>query len=130
MCDHHYDHPDLLHLHHDDYPDLLHLHHDYHQDNQQASPKHQHDHPHLLHLSKVVDEKDVDAFSSVLEVPTRVLEACVDLIEKDDDLLGHAADDDVIHLEYIPDSDEWQRSGSLQCGLKIMDIIESCINGN
>ena len=42
----------------------------------------------------------------MLEIPTRVLEACVNLIEKDDDLLGHAADDDVIHLEYIPDSDE------------------------
>ena len=78
--DYHHDHPHLLHLHQDNHQEHHHDHHD--------------DHPHLLHLSKVVDEKDVDAFSSVLEIPTRVLEACVNLIEKDDDLVGHAADAD------------------------------------
>ena len=31
---------------------------------------------------------------------------------------------------HVPDSQEWKRSGSLQCGLKIMDIIQSCIEGN
>ena len=30
----------------------------------------------------------------------------------------------------VPDSDEWERSGSLQCGFKIMDTIKSCIDGN
>ena len=34
-----------------------------------------HDHLHLLHLCKVVDKKDIDTFSSVLEITTSVLKA-------------------------------------------------------
>ena len=56
------------------------------------------DHPHLLHLSKVIDEKDVDALSRVLEITSCVLQAGVNLIGKDGDLVGqghdHADDED------------------------------------
>ena len=31
---------------------------------------------------------------------------------------------------HVPDDDEWERSGSLLCGLKTNDVVESCIEGN
>ena len=50
----------------------------HHSDNHDCDHHYYHrldDHSHLLHLGKVIDKKDIDAFSSVLEITTRVLEA-------------------------------------------------------